>query len=741
MQENNEDREKRNIINAYRTLLRACKPNIQNKDKKLIRQAFNLAMDAHKGIRRKSGELYIFHPLAVATICAREMSLSHISIVGALLHDVVEDTDVNLEDIESTFGKKVANIIDGLTKISGVIGKTKSIQAENFRKILLTLADDVRVILIKLADRLHNMRTLDSMSRGTQLKIASETLVLFAPLAHRLGLYSIKSELEDLALKYTEPQIYKEISNKIRITKKQRSRYIKRFTDPIYDSLDNLNVNYEIKGRTKSIFSIYNKMKNQNIPFEKVYDIFAIRVIIDTSYNREKENCWRVYSIVTDHYKPNPERLRDWISTPKANGYESLHTTVMGPQGKWVEVQIRSRRMNEIAEKGFAAHWKYKEGSITDTGLEDWIKKIRDLLETPEQNALEFLDEFKLNLFSDEVYVFTPRGDLITLPANATALDFAFEIHTEVGLSCLGAKVNHKLVPLSHRLKNGDQVEILTSKKQTPNEDWLKYVVTAKAKSKIKSALKEEKRQYAQFGKETLHRKFRQYKLSFTNKKLSEMTNYFRLPSSLDLFYSIGKEKINREELNNAIKVMISAAKAQIKDKNQPGKSKPETKRKKPDLIIVGEDSDIDYTLAKCCNPIPGDDIFGFVTIGEGIKIHRTNCPNGIRLMSNYGYRIVKAKWATPKLKGIKSFPVGIKITGIDSLGIVSSITDIISKELKVNMESITVSSRAGAFEGSIILNIFDTEHLEGLISKIKKIKGIESVSRFHVEETLSTTT
>lgn len=738
MQILDQETEKKLLLKEYRNLLKACRPNLESGDKKQIREAFNLALEAHQGMRRKSGELYIFHPLAVATICAKEIGLGTTSIICALLHDVVEDTDVTLEDIHEQFGNTVANIIDGLTKISGMVGKTNSIQAENFRKILLTLADDVRVILIKLADRLHNMRTLEAMAPTGQLKIASETLVLFAPLAHRLGLYSIKSELEDLSLKYTETAVYKEIAHKLQQTKAQRNKFMRKFMQPIEQALNDQGIDYELKGRPKSIFSIYNKMKKQNIPFEEVYDLFAIRIIVDTPIEIEKADCWRVYSIVTDFYKPNPERLRDWISVPKSNGYESLHTTVMGPQGRWVEVQIRSRRMDEIAERGYAAHWKYKEESGADTNLEDWIRKIRELLENPESNAIDFLDDFKLNFFSDEVFVFTPKGDLVTLPANATALDFAFEIHTQVGSTCLGAKVNHKLVPLSYKLKNGDQVEVINSKKQKPTEAWLNYVVTAKARSKIKSTLKEEKRRIAQEGKEILMRKLRHTHLTWNNENITRLINFFKLPSSADLFYSVGTGKIEKADINEALQFF------ELSDKHVKTSTKlnvsPEIAAKaskQPDLVIVGENLDLDYSFAKCCNAIPGDDIFGFITIGDGIKIHRTNCPNGIRLMSNYGYRIIRAKWATAQLQEVKTFPVGIKIIGIDSIGIVSNITDIISKELKVNIQSITIHSTAGAFEGSIILYTYDTHHLDQLIQKLKLIQGIDSVSRFHVEETL----
>ena len=732
--------EKKQLIKAYRNLLKACRPTATDAaDRKAIRQAFNLALESHQSMRRKSGELYIFHPIEVATICASEIGLGPTAIICALLHDVVEDTDVTIDYIEEKFGKKVASIINGLTKISGVVGKSNSIQAENFRKILLTLADDLRVILIKLADRLHNMRTLEATSRNQQLKIASETLVLFAPLAHRLGLYSIKSELEDLSLKYTEPLVYKEISRKLQQTKAQRNKFINKFTEPIYKSLGDIGFDVEIKGRPKSIYSIYNKMKKQNIPFEEVFDLFAVRIIVESYIEVEKADCWRVYSVVTDHYKPNPERLRDWISVPKANGYESLHTTVMGPQGRWVEVQIRSRRMDDIAEKGYAAHWKYKDGQSKDANLEEWIKKIREMLENPESNAIDFMDDFKLNLFSEEVIVFTPKGDLVTLPVNATTLDFAFEIHTQVGKTCLGAKVNHKLVPLNYQLSNGDQVEIITSKKQKPTEDWLAYVVTAKAKSRIKDALKEDKRKIALDGKEILMRKFRNEHTPWSNDNISRMLSFFKMSSMVDLFYNIGTGKIDKPELNDAFKFFESAEKLaeRANGKSTVSKKMKDIVQKKPDLVVIGEDSDLDYSFAKCCNPIPGDDIFGFITIGDGIKIHRTNCPNGIRLMSNYGYRIIRAKWATSQLAEVRTFPVGIKITGIDSIGIVSKITDIISKELKVNIQSITVGSIAGAFEGSIICFISDTEHLEQLIEKIKILHGIENVTRFHVEETL----
>ena len=527
--------EKNEILKRYRTLLRASKSTLQKGDKRMIRKAFEVALESHKDMRRKSGEPYIYHPIAVAQIAAEEIGLGTTSIVCALLHDVVEDTDMTLEDIEREFGKKVAMIIDGLTKISGVFDTNSSLQAENFRKMLLTLADDVRVILIKLADRLHNMRTMEFMPRDKQLKLSSETVYLYAPLAHRLGLYTIKSELEDLSMKYMERETYQFIKNKLNEKKTEREKFIRDFIEPVKKVLEGQGLESEMFGRPKSIHSIWNKMKKKAIPFEEVYDLFAIRIILDSTPENEKADCWKAYSIVTDLYRPNPDRLRDWISSPKANGYESLHTTVMGPRGQWVEVQIRTKRMNEIAEKGFAAHWKYKESS-TDSGLDLWVQKVRDMLKNPDSNALDFLDDFKMNLFSDEIFIFTPKGALIQLPLGATALDFAFEIHTDVGASCIGAKVNHKLVPLAHKLQNGDQVEIITSSKQSPKEDWLSIVVTAKAKAKIKSALKEEKRKVAEDGKEILERKLKSLKITYNSENIHKLSYYFKLPSTQELF-------------------------------------------------------------------------------------------------------------------------------------------------------------------------------------------------------------
>lgn len=722
--------EKTEILKRYRTLLRASKSTLQKGDKRMIRKAFEIALESHKDMRRKSGEPYIYHPIAVAQIAAEEIGLGTTSIVCALLHDVVEDTDVTLEDIEMEFGKKVAKIIDGLTKISGVFDTNSSLQAENFRKMLLTLADDVRVILIKLADRLHNMRTMEFMPRDKQLKLSSETVYLYAPLAHRLGLYAIKSELEDLSMKYMERETYSFIKTKLNEKKTEREKFIRDFVEPVRKVVEAQELNAEIFGRPKSIHSIWNKMKKKSIPFEEVYDLFAIRIILDSTPESEKADCWKAYSIITDLYRPNPDRLRDWISSPKANGYESLHTTVMGPRGQWVEVQIRTKRMNEIAEKGFAAHWKYKESS-TDSGLDLWVQKVRDMLKNPDSNALDFLDDFKMNLFSDEIFIFTPKGALIQLPLNATALDFAFEIHTDVGASCIGAKVNHKLVPLSYKLQNGDQVEIITSGKQTPKEDWLSFVVTAKAKAKIKSALKEEKRKVAEDGKEILERKLKSLKITYNSENIQKLSYFFKLPSTQEVFYNVAKGLIDMKDLKEyQASEKVIENKPQDKIEHEQLQSLVRSvKAKDGDVLLFGEDlQKIDYKLANCCNPIPGDDVFGFVTVSDGIKIHRTNCPNAAKLMANYGYRIVKAKW-TKQLE--LAFLTGLRIRGIDEVGLINKLTTVISNDFKVNIRSITVDSDNGIFEGSIMIYVNDTEHLDKLIKNILQIKGITSVLRF----------
>ncbi len=728
--------EKKEILNRYKTLLRACKRTLEKGDKELIRKAFEVAVDAHREMRRKSGEPYIYHPIAVAQICAEEIGLGTTSIVCALLHDTVEDTDLTLDDIKGMFGEKVTQIIDGLTKISGVFDNTSSLQAENFRKMMLTLSDDVRVILIKLADRLHNMRTLDSMKRDKQLKIASETLYLYAPLAHRLGLNSIKSELEDLGLKYTDTESYDEIILRLKETEPDRKKFIQKFIEPIKEILGEQGFKFKIFGRPKSIHSIYNKIKFKAVTFEEIYDLFAIRIVIDTPYEQEKSDCWRIYSIITDFYHPSPERLRDWISTPKANGYESLHTTVMGPEGKWVEVQIRTVRMDDLAEKGYAAHWKYKDAAAErESQLEDWIGRIREMLESPEENALDFIDDFKLNLFAEEIFAFTPTGEMKTLPIGATALDFAFEIHSKVGEQCIGAKVNHKLVALSYELKSGDQIEILTSSKQMPKEDWINFVITAKAKSKIKHALKEQRRKVAEDGREILERKFYKAKLDFTVQNIQEFTSFLKLPNSQELFYRVAKDVVEVKQIKEFAKFKAHPEKFAAKKQEQHVSLEQLVAgaRGKTDMLVIGDDMQkLDYKLSPCCNPIPGDDVFGFITINEGIKIHRINCPNAIQLLSNYAYRVVKAKWNSQQLI---SFLAGIKVVGTDELGIVNNITKIISTQYNVNMRSISFDTEGGVFEGTIMIFVHSTDHLTQLINKLKKVNGVQNVTRVDGEQ------
>ncbi|HET9430831.1 MAG TPA: RelA/SpoT family protein, partial [Chitinophagaceae bacterium] len=682
----NEEQEKKLILREYRSLLRALKTKLKPGDKDLVRMAFEMSADAHKTMRRKSGEPYILHPLAVSKICVEEIGLGVRSSICSLLHDTVEDTDITLEDVEREFGGEIARIVDGLTKLSNVIDVNASQQAENFKKILLTLTDDPRVILIKLADRLHNMRTLDSMKREKQLKISSETVYVYAPLAHRMGLYTIKTEMEDLAMKYMEPETYKEIAKKLAETKRERSKYINEFIKPIKEKIDRAKLSAELYGRPKSIHSIWNKMKKKAVDFEEVYDLFAIRVILDSPPEREKEDCWKVYSMITDEYTPSPERLRDWLSNPKSNGYEALHTTVMGPQGKWVEVQIRTRRMNEIAEKGLAAHWKYKEGTSDESRFDKWFQQIREVITNQETDSIDFLQDFKTSFLAEEIYVYTPKGDVKMLPVGSTALDFGFAIHSAIGVKTIGAKVNHKLVPISHKLRSGDQVEIITSNKQKPSEDWLSFVVTAKARGRIKDALKEEKRKVADEGKYTIQRKLEGLGAAFTQHNLDELVQWYKLTSHLDLFYQVAVKNIDLKELKE-FKVTgdrIEAPKP-VKVLEPKPEYHPHTPAKKDtELIIFGESSDrIVYNLANCCKPIPGDDVFGFITTGKGLTIHRTNCPNAAKLLSNYGHRVVKTKWA--KNKEI-SFLTGVKIVGMDDVGVVNKITNLISGELKINI-------------------------------------------------------
>ena len=721
--------ENKMILNAYRGVLRSIKSNRSKEETKFIRKAFNVASKAHQSMRRKSGEPYIFHPLAVARICADEIGLGPTSIVCALLHDTVEDTNITLNDIESNFGNKVRNIIDGLTKISGEFDFTSSTQAENFKKMFLTIPDDVRVILIKLADRLHNMRTLDSMKEIKKLKIASETAYLYAPLAHRLGLYSIKTEMEDLSFKFTYPKEYNLIKNKLEKTKAVRDRYIQKFSHPIKKELDKQGFRYKLKARTKSIPSIHRKMKDKGVDFEEVFDVFAIRIILDSP--EEKADCWKVYSVVTDFYIPNPERLRDWISYPKQNGYESLHTTVMSPTGKWVEVQIRSRRMDDIAEKGLAAHWRYKEGNDKNTGFDKWISEIREIMENKDSNTSDFLDDFKTNLYSDEIYVFTPKGDLFTLPKNATALDFAFSVHTDVGISCIGAKVNSKLVPLSYVLKSGDQIEILTSKKQIPKEAWLDFVITSKAKSKIKQTLKEEKKKLAINGKEILERKLNALKLNFSENNLKIILKHYHFKEHTEFFFQIAQGTVDLSKIKeiNHKSGQLYISSSITKSIKNTFESLVQRVRGNENEIIIGEGADpnLDYKLAPCCNPLPGDQVFGFITINDGIKIHRNNCPNARQLRANYAYRILAANWKDYKRD---AFITGLKFIGIDNVGLVKELTTIISDLEKVNMKSLNFDSKDGVFEGNIMLYVYDKNHLENLIRKLRNIEGIEKVVR-----------
>jgi GTP pyrophosphokinase len=729
------DQEKKEIVRQYRALLRVLKPKLKPGDKELLRRAFEIAVDAHKTMRRKSGEPYILHPLAVSRICVEEIGLGVRSTICALLHDTVEDTDVTLDDIEREFGSEIARIIDGLTKISNVVDANTSQQAENFKKILLTLTDDPRVILIKLADRLHNMRTLDSMKAEKQLKVSSETVYVYAPLAHRMGLYNVKTELEDLSMKYLEPDTYREIARKLSETRRERTRYINEFIKPIKEKLDRGEFNYEIQGRPKSIHSIWNKMKKKGVGFEEVYDLFAIRIILTSPQEREKEDCWKVYSLITDMYTPSPERLRDWLSNPKSNGYEALHTTVMGPQGRWVEVQIRSKRMNEIAEKGLAAHWKYKEGGQDEDRFDQWFSQIREALMHQEIGSIDFLHDFKTSFLTEEIYVYTPKGDVKMMPINSTALDFAFAIHSAIGTKCIGAKVNHKLVPISHKLRSGDQIEIITSNKQKPSEDWLNFVVTAKARNKIKDALKEEKRKVAEDGKYTLQRKFEGLGVAYHPHNIEVVTNFYKLQSSLDLFYRIATKALDLKELKD---FQVQGDKLEPPKPVKTEELKPEhdytrvIPKKDAELIIFGESSDrIVYTLANCCKPIPGDDVFGFVSTGKGLIIHRTNCPNATRLLSQFGHRVVKTKWA--KNKEI-SFLTGINIIGLDDVGVINKITNLISGELKINIAALTIEANEGVFRGNIKLFVHDKDELEKLFDRLKQLPGIHSVERFDTE-------
>ena len=727
------EKEKKELAKQYKQLLKISYRTLSVEDKKLIRSAFDVAVDAHKDQRRKSGEAYIFHPIAVAKIVASEIGLDATSIAAALLHDVVEDTSYTLDDIERLFGETVARIVDGLTKISKMpYDGDVSLQAENFRKMLLTLNEDIRVIIIKIADRMHNMQTMDSMPPQKQVKIASETLYIYAPMAHRIGLYNIKTELEDLGLKYTAPEIYKDILSKIKDSKEEQDAYIKAFSKTIKDSLDAEKLNYDIKGRPKSIFSIRKKMIAQNVEFDEVYDKFAVRIIYKSDKENEKFLAWKIYSIVTDHFRPNPIRLRDWISSPKSTGYEALHITVMGPKGRWVEVQIRSERMNEIAEKGFAAHYRYKNKEKDDGGLESWLNKLQDTLENSDISAIDFVEEFKLNLYAKEIFVFSPMGDLYSLPKGSTALDFAFHIHTEVGLHTRGTRLNGKLVPLSQVLKSGDQVEVITSEKAKPSANWLDYATTGRARSKIKSSLKEEKKQIAEEGKVILTRKLKSLKIPLDEKTVNQLVVYFKVKTSLDLFYRVGAGIIGNPKLKDFAAQRSNALMSFFKNRMRKPSNKAEVNREeiteKFDQLVFGkEEEKLDYKISNCCNPIPGDEVFGFVTVNEGMKVHKINCPNALQLQSNYDYRIMPAKWIDSSQR---EFKAELKISGIDTMGLVNEVTKVISNNLNINMKSVHFDSDDGTFTGKIVVVVKNKNILDKLAENLKKLNGIDKVSR-----------
>ncbi|MEO9660969.1 MAG: RelA/SpoT family protein [Maribacter dokdonensis] len=727
------EEENKLIAQEYKELLRISYQTLTDEDKKLIRSAFEVAVDAHKTQRRKSGEAYIFHPIAVAKIVASEIGLDAVSIASALLHDVVEDTEYTLDDIDRMFGETVARIVDGLTKISH-LKKDMNIsqQAENFRKMLLTLNDDVRVIIIKIADRYHNMLTMDSMPEHKQVKIASETLYIYAPLAHRIGLYNIKTELEDLSLKYTEPEVYNSIKDKIEDTKEDQQAYIDAFSGTIDNSLKKEGLNYIIKGRMKSIFSMRKKMIAQNVTFEEIYDKFAIRIIYKSDLQNEKFLAWKIYSIVTDHFTPNPVRLRDWISSPKSTGYEALHITVMGPKGKWVEVQIRSERMHEIAEKGYAAHFKYKHGDQKEQGIEVWLNKLQEALENANTNAVDFVEEFKLNLYSKEIFVFTPKGELRSLPKGATPLDFSFNIHTEVGMRTRGAKVNGKLVPLNTTLSSGDQVEIITSDQAKPNQNWLDYATTARARAKIKSVLREEKKVVAEDGKEILRRKLKSQKITLNEDSINKMVTFFKLKTSLDLFYRVGIGSIDnamiKDFASSYSNAFISFFKNRMRKSPSPEDINKDEITSKYDMLVFGkEEEKLEYKLSQCCNPIPGDDVFGFVSVSEGIKVHKKNCPNAISLQSNYAYRIISAKWIDSSQQ---EYQADIVMTGIDNLGLVSDITEVISDIMHVNMRNLNFSTDGGTFKGKITVVVKNKAVLKKLTDNLMNINGIDKVTR-----------
>ena len=711
---------------------------MSDEDKKIIRKAFDVAVEAHKEQRRKSGEAYIFHPIAVAKIVARDIGLGSTAIAAALMHDVVEDTEITVQDIEKMFNPKIAKIVEGLTKIPKVKQDQEiSLQAENFRKMLLTLNDDVRVILIKIADRLHNMQTMEGMADYKQAKIASETLYIYAPLAHRLGLYNIKTQLEDLGLKYTEPEVYRDIVSKIKETKEEQDAYIKSISEILSKSLVDEGIDFIIKGRPKSIYSIRRKMRVQGVTFDEVYDKFALRIIYKSNEHDEKFLAWKIYSVITDHYRPSPSRLRDWISSPKSSGYEALHVTVMGPMGRWVEIQVRSERMDEIAEKGYAAHYKYKNNSDAEEhGLEIWLNQLKEALENANTNAVDFVEDFKLNLYAKEIYVFTPKGDIKSLPKGATSLDFAFGIHSEIGIRTRGTRVNGKLVPLNYELKSGDQIEVITSPNQKPTTHWLDFVTTARAKTKIKNVLNEDTKKIGEEGKELLSRKLKHLKITLNEKTVNELVNFFKLKTSLDLFYRVGIGTIENQQLKDYAAQKSNTFISFFKNKIKRNTTTPDEEINKPiinanyDMLVFGKEHDkLDYKFSPCCSPIPGDDVFGFITVNEGIKVHKSDCPNAIGLQSNYAYRIMAAKWIDSSQEEFKAI---IKITGMDSLGLTNQLTKVISNNMHVNIQSISLSTEAGIFEGQVTVVVQNNTILKKLINNIKKIEGIEKVSRVY---------
>ena len=721
------------IETAFDDLIKSLRKGTTEESVKMIRRAFEFAREAHQGVRRKSGEPYILHSLAVAKIAVKEIGLGTKSAVAALLHDVVEDTDYTVEDIANLFGPKIASLVDGLTKISEVMGSNTTKQAESFRKMILTLADDVRVILIKIADRLHNMRTLDSMPEHKQVKIASETLYIYAPLAHRMGLHAIKTELEDLSLKYENPVEYQELEKRIHDYRDEHTGLYQQFIAPIRERLTESGYRYDITARTKSVYSVWSKMQRRHISFEEIYDLLAVRIVFDPKDNQpEKWQCWNIYSLITDMYSPKPERIRDWVSVPKANGYEALHLTVMGPGGKWIEVQIRSRRMDEIAEKGLAAHWKYKgDNAEASNEVDKWLAGIKEMLEQPGTDALEFLDEFKLNLFAKEIRVFTPKGEMRTLPKGASVLDFAYDIHTEIGNSCIGGKVNHKLVPMSHRLQSGDQVEVLTSDKQKPQSDWLDFIVTAKARNNILMVFRREKKEQIRIGTTMFEKLLEDMKLPFGAENLNKALLHLKLQHKDDLYVSLAKGHLDIEEVRKALKKksenkFVKYWKLQF-FKSDKDKSVPDKEEEKGKVINDITDDASDFIIAPCCNPIPGDDVVGMKIDGDKITVHKRKCPEAIRLMSSYGDKIVPVKWVSHK---IMSFLAVIKLNGIDSIGIVSDITMIISKESNVNMRTVHFETKDGIFEGMIHLYVHNTADLNNLMMKIASLKGVENVSR-----------